>query len=80
MPPRDAEADFILKKFGDRLKALRLARGLTQEELAAQAGFSRSYYTQVETGRRNVALLNLTRLAKCLQISLSDLLDIDNNG
>ncbi|MBC7809595.1 MAG: helix-turn-helix transcriptional regulator [Burkholderiales bacterium] len=79
MPTKDADSDLLLKQFGERLKGLRLAHGLTQEELAAQAGFSRSYYTQIETGRRNVALLNLYRLAKCLQISLSDLLDIREN-
>lgn len=80
MPTRDTDADLLLKQFGERLKTLRLARGLTQEELAAQAGFSRSYYTQVETGKRNVALLNLYRLARCLQVSLKELLDIDDNG
>jgi transcriptional regulator with XRE-family HTH domain len=51
---------------------------LTQEEMAARAGFSRSYYTQVESGKRNVALLNLYRLAQSLEISLKDLLDIED--
>jgi transcriptional regulator with XRE-family HTH domain len=66
----------ILTHFGERLRQLRLAKNLTQEELASLAGFSRSYYNEIETGKRNIALLNLNRLAQCLNISLSDLLDI----
>ena len=65
----------ILRRFGERLRALRVARGLTQEDLAASAGFSRSYYTEIETGKRNTALLNLYRLAACLDISLTELLN-----
>lgn len=66
----------ILKQVGERLRQYRQARKLTQEELAAKAGFSRSYYTEIETGKRNISLLNLYKLAKCLNISLSELLDI----
>jgi transcriptional regulator with XRE-family HTH domain len=66
----------ILKRFGDRLRQLRAGSDLTQEELAAKAGFSRSYYNEIETGKRNVSLLNLNKLAHCLNVSLSELLDI----
>lgn len=77
MPQRDKNADVYLKRFGNRLKELRLAQNLTQEDLAAQAGFSRSYYTQVETGRRNISLLNLRRLAIHLNVEPKELLDIE---
>lgn len=66
----------ILKRFGNRLRQLRAATDLTQEELAAKAGFSRSYYNEIETGKRNISLLNLHKLANCLNVSLSELLDI----
>jgi len=67
----------FLKSFGNRLRHCRLTKDLTQEDLAAKAGFSRSYYTEIETGKRNISLLNLRKLANCLEISLSELLDIE---
>lgn len=68
----------ILKRFGNRLKKMRLANNFTQEELAAEAGFSRSYYTEIETGKRNISLLNIQKLAVCLDVEIKDLLDFDN--
>jgi transcriptional regulator with XRE-family HTH domain len=76
MPDRDLESQKFLKALGLRLRQLRIERGLSQEELAAQSGFSRSYYTEVETGKRNVAILNLYRLAKCLKVPIQELLDL----
>lgn len=67
----------ILKQFGRRLRVLRDERGLSQEVLAAEAGFSRSYYSEIELGKRNVSLLNLCKLAKCFHISLRELTDLD---
>ncbi len=64
----------FLKRFGERLRDLRIAKKLTQEEVAVAAHFSRSYYTEIETGKRNISLLNLRRLAVCLDAKLSDLL------
>lgn len=48
-----------------RLKALRVARGLTQEQFAEQSGISYKYYQAVEAGRkRDLRLSTLDRLAK----------------
>ncbi len=65
-----------LRQFGERLRQLRTTRQLTQEEMAAKAGFSRSYYNEIETGKRNISLLNLHKLAQCLEISISELLNL----
>ncbi len=77
---RKASETKSLKRFGVRLKALRLSRGLTQETIAAEAGFSRSYYTEIETGKRNISLLNLQRLALVLKVSMKELVDLDGKG
>ena len=74
---RDAEEIQLLILFGNRLRELRNLHGLTQEEMAHQAGFSRSYYTEIETGKRNVSLLNLYKLAQCLDMELKDLVNIE---
>lgn len=80
MPLKDENANEFLRRFGLRLKEIRLARKFTQEELAALAGFSRSYYTQIESGKRNISLLNLRRLAICLDIRLKELVDIEEHA
>ncbi|BEJ45044.1 helix-turn-helix transcriptional regulator [Staphylococcus epidermidis] len=65
----------VLLSFGNHLRAIRIEKGLTQEELAGRAGFTRSYYTEIETGKRNIALINLYKLADALEVSLSELMD-----
>jgi transcriptional regulator with XRE-family HTH domain len=76
---RTSEENDILKRFGQRLKALRKARALSQEELAEKAGFSRSYYTEIERGKRNVSILNIVKLAECLEVPLQTLLDFSES-
>jgi transcriptional regulator with XRE-family HTH domain len=79
MLQRTEHENLILKQFGIQLRKIRISRGFTQEELAAKAGFSRSYYTEIETGKRNISLLNLYRLVECLGINLSELFNMDGH-
>jgi transcriptional regulator with XRE-family HTH domain len=55
-----------LRAFGKRVCKARLARGWTQEELADKADMDRTYIGGIERGERNVALLNLNKLALAL--------------
>ncbi|MBK5914698.1 helix-turn-helix domain-containing protein [Rhodocyclus purpureus] len=55
------------------LKAWREHRGLTQEALAAQAGISKAYLCQIETGKREGSVKTLRALAKALSVALDDL-------
>jgi len=50
---------------------LRDSRGFSQEKLAELAGIHRTYIGDVERGARNIALVNMARLAKALGTSLS---------
>jgi transcriptional regulator with XRE-family HTH domain len=63
----------IRARFGRRLRELRRERGLSQEELAFRAGLHRTYVSSVERGERNVALINIERLARALEIDMCDL-------
>lgn len=63
--------------FGRRLASLRKDKGWSQEHLALESGLSRSYLGGVERGQRNIALLNLVRLAQTLSLPLSVLMDFD---
>lgn len=60
--------DEILRLFGERLRELRMERGLSQERLAELAGLDRNYIGQIERAERNVALVNIVRIAQALEI------------
>lgn len=66
--------DPLAVALGRRLLDLRAAKGgLTSRELAARMGVSAAYMWRVEDGRQNLSLRNLARLAKALDVSLSEL-------
>lgn len=70
-----AERDDPRARFGDRLRSLRVAKGLSQEELADRSGLNRTYVGSVERGERNVSLLNIHKLAAAISVPPSTLLD-----
>ncbi len=63
-----SDAD-IRNSFGKRLRELRLARGLSQEELALRCNLDRSYIGQVERGERNISLINIYKVASGLGVA-----------
>ena len=65
----------VLQRFGLRVRELRFAKGMTQEGLAERSGLSRQYIGDVERGTRNIALVNLEKIAKAFNISLPELLN-----
>jgi len=64
-------------RFGKRLATCRKAKGWSQERLALESGIARSYLGGVERGKRNIALLNICRLAQALEIPPSKLMTFD---
>ncbi len=54
--------------FGNRLREIRLAKGLTQEKLAAISGLHINYVGSVERGERNISLVNIWKLAEALGV------------
>lgn len=56
---------------GQRIRALRLANNLTQDEFASQLGVSRSAIAQWETDRAGQVRENLERIAKVLGTSIA---------
>lgn len=67
----------VKKLFGKRLAAIRKESGWSQEGLAIESGIGRSYLSGVERGKRNIALVNICKLAKILNVPLKDLMDIE---
>lgn len=63
----------ILLELGQRIRVLREAKGLSQETVALLSGIDRSYLGGIERGEHNVAVINLEKIAKSLEIELSEL-------
>ena len=63
-----------LAQIGSNIRKIRNQRGYSQEEFAEIAGFSRSYYTEIETGKRNISVLNLIKIAETLKAEWSEIL------
>lgn len=62
-----------LVKIGKRIRELRSERGFSQENFAYEVGLDRTYMGSVERGERNIASLNLIRIAKTLKVEVGEL-------
>lgn len=69
---------------GESVKAIRQARGITQDELAKRIGVTRSQISNIEKGRRGTSLERLNEIAEALKCNVSDFyhtkeeLEVDN--
>jgi len=70
-----AELDDLVRK---RLRALRLAQGLTLEELAGRTHLSASTLSRIESGGRRLALDQLVGLSRALDTSLDELVAVQD--
>lgn len=62
----------IKKKFGKKLKRLRLEKGISQESLALSADLDRTYIPSIEKGERNVSITVVEKLANALNVNISE--------
>jgi transcriptional regulator with XRE-family HTH domain len=67
------EARAQRRDFGLRLRRLREAAGISQEELANRAGLHRTYVGSVERGERNISLTNIHALADALGVPVGQM-------
>jgi len=68
------QRETFLKKVGQNIREARMDRDMSQESLALAADLDRSYVGSVERGERNIAIVNLKKIADALNMPLSDLL------
>ncbi|MFL6090452.1 MAG: helix-turn-helix domain-containing protein [Aeromicrobium sp.] len=64
----------LQRRLGDNLRALRVARGFSQEAFADVVGVHRTYLGGLERGERNLTLKSVERLAAILKVDPLDLL------
>jgi len=62
------------KQLGEKVRLARKRAGLTQEKLAEKSGLHRTYIAGIETGKRNVSVKSLEKIAKALDVKSSSLL------
>jgi len=60
--------------FARNLKRLRAAAGLSQEELAFEAGLDRTYISALERGLYSASIVTIERLAKALDVEPTEFL------
>ena len=65
----------IIVSLGKRIQELRRQTGLSQEKFALKIGMDRTYYASIESGKRNVAIRNIKKIADGLGVNLSQLFD-----
>lgn len=62
----------LKEDFGQKVKLLRKAKVLSQEDLADKSGLNRPYISAIEQGKRNVSLEVMGKLAEALEIELKE--------
>lgn len=62
----------ILKRFGNKVRELRVQKGLSQEELAFRSGLHRTYIGMIERAEKNLTLLNIEKISIALDIEIID--------
>ena len=63
----------IKEKLGQRIKYLRNEKGLSQEKFALSIDMDRTYLASVESGKRNISINNIQKIANGLDITLEEL-------
>ena len=59
---------------GERIKKRRTELGWTQEQLCIKVGLSKSFFSELESGKRSVSADNLLKIAQTLSLSLDYLM------
>jgi XRE family transcriptional regulator, aerobic/anaerobic benzoate catabolism transcriptional regulator len=76
-----AEAEgALLSALGNRVRGLRAELGLTRRELARQSGLSERFVAELEAGRANISVVNLSELARVLGVAPGALIDGEGAG
>ena len=62
------------QKLGNNLKKIRTKKSISQGDIARALNVARSFVSDIENGKRNPTLATITKLAKAIGVSTSELL------
>jgi transcriptional regulator with XRE-family HTH domain len=63
----------FIKKFGQKLREIRKARNMSQEQLALDTGFELSQIGRIERGELNTSISHVAAIAKALKVKPEEL-------
>lgn len=66
----------ILTVVGDNIRQIRMAQGVSQNQLAFEAGVTREFINKVESGKNNISVKNLEKIADILEVDIKDLFNL----
>jgi len=69
----EASTKQLAKELGDRIRVLRLDKGLSQEQLGERSGLHTNYIGQIERGEKNLTIESLQKISRSLDIPLEQL-------
>lgn len=64
--------DDITFKIGNRIKQLRTAKDISQEELSLVSGLNRAFIGQLERGEKNATVRTIDKICNALEVSLHE--------
>ena len=70
----------IKKQFGLRVRKLRLAANLTQEQLATMSQISVDFLSLIERGKNAPSFATLEKISEALAITVKELFDFNDLG
>jgi len=69
--------EILLKKVAARIRTIRIEKGMSQQELAAELDYEKSNMSRLESGTVNLKLTTRYKVAQALEVSMSELLDVE---
>ncbi|WP_417798812.1 helix-turn-helix transcriptional regulator [Terasakiella pusilla] len=70
----DTELEKYIARIGEQIKVIRSRRGMIRKDLSRHSDVSERYLAQAETGKANISIALLWRIAHALDVEISDLL------
>ena len=62
----------IKQKIGQRIKELREQKHISQKDLAYTSDIDRSYIASVESGKRNISIVNIEKISLAMDVSVQE--------
>lgn len=72
--------DEYIMRIGQRINVIRSRRGMIRKDLSKHSGVSERYLAQTETGKANISIALLWRIAHALNVEIADLLPETASG
>ena len=72
---KTVDKEKVAKEFGAYIREVREKRGLYQYDVADQLGVSRSYYTHIENGLRDIYFSSVVDICNILELDLNEFME-----